>query len=306
MNSDRRVCHTQRRFRFALAAIFGALSMMAVEPGVAQIVQKTESFGSDPGWEEFNNRFVDDSMNVLQDFGLSPNTNHAGGELGEAGGPVIRRYPLAYFADNVGLLDPSNEPLSTSGVGTFDPGGSSSPQGNIRIGWFDKFDDLRFDYVKSYIGFRTDETELIELNMCGRCVRAEVVNAAGHTIKQVGNMDVGVPFTWDLTYNPTGGSSGTGSLAGTFAVSVNGTVDTYSATAEWGANTRDNVGPYNRFGLLSMYIPGSPPRRWFLHGRRRIHGGACCCRSCRFHLGCPGAGEFLRPRKLGSGSFCAR
>ena len=56
-----------------------------------------------------------------------------------------------------------------------------------------------------------------------------VTNAAGQTIKQVGLIDSATPFTYDVTWNPFGGMSmGPVPSTGTFDVSVDGTVSTWT------------------------------------------------------------------------------
>ena len=49
----------------------------------------------------------------------------------------------AYYADNVGLLDPKTTPLTMSGKASF--GSAFGYQGNAIIGWFDKFGELVFE-----------------------------------------------------------------------------------------------------------------------------------------------------------------
>ena len=141
MSFERRVSHSQCEFRFALATTFGALLLLVVAPAAAQVFQKQENFDSDPMWEGFNNLQFSGEF-FFQNFGYSSDTNWAGGTPGEAGG-LIRR-DRAFYADNVGTLDPSTTPLAMSGSASF--GAQDGYGGNVLIGWFDKFGELLFEH----------------------------------------------------------------------------------------------------------------------------------------------------------------
>ena len=267
MNFQRCVFHSRRGSWFALAVIFAVLSLLAAVPATAQVFQKQENFDSDPMWDGYDNSLFD-GTDVIQDFGYSSDTNFAGGAPGEVGG-FIRR-DRAFYADNVGALDPATTPLTMSGSASF--GSASGYQGNAIIGWFDKFGDLVFESGgrqpwldgsgMDLIGFFTDETEYIEVRFKGRHhgLPAVVTNAAGQTIKQVGLIDSATPFTYDVTWNPFGGIYGTGSLTGTFDVSVNGTVSTWTGWIDnITAAERDRLPLFNRHGISAVYNSSAGP-----------------------------------------------
>ncbi len=258
MNFHRCDSHSRREYRFALAAILGALSLLVAAPATAQVFQKQNNFDSDPMWDGYENSLFD-GTDVIQDFGYSSDTNFAGGAPGEVGG-LIRR-DRAFYADNVGALDPATTPLTMSGTASF--GSAAGYQGNAIIGWFDKFGELLWESRSGIdlIGFVTDETEYIEVKFKGRNRDAAVVtNAAGQTIKEVGLIDSGTPFTYDVAWDPFGGIHGTGSLTGTFDVSVNGTVSTWTGWIDnIGDIEKDRLPLFNRYGVLALYNPASGP-----------------------------------------------
>jgi hypothetical protein len=80
------------------------LSSRAIADG--ELIQVTQDFSEDPGWEWMNNRIVaKNPPTINQDFGWSP-TNHTGAGPGEIGGRVWMSRTPAYYAL------PLNKPLS--------------------------------------------------------------------------------------------------------------------------------------------------------------------------------------------------
>src|SRR5688500_665983 len=66
---------------------------------------RIQTFDADPQWEGVNNRVVPKAYpTVVQDFGFSAATNHAGAGAGELGGVVTRASQPAYYGDKVGPL----------------------------------------------------------------------------------------------------------------------------------------------------------------------------------------------------------
>lgn len=229
-------------------ALFAVLAAAAILFGISQSADAviiSEDFSSDPGWDGFNNR------TAPQDFGFS-DTSNAGGTQGEAGGNIIRD-PLAHYADDVGVIDPSTTSLVMRGSAVF---GANS--GNVMVGWFDRTADLRWDFIQDFIGFRTDDNKLIEVLFRGRENRFAPTNGMGEALDGA-PIDVDVPFTYVITYTPTGGANNGGILNATFAnVSIPGRTDsTYTLQFEPSEGNRDAIADLNRHGLLSLYIPGS-------------------------------------------------
>ena len=254
MSFDRRFSHSRRGIRIALAAIFAVLLLLAVAPVAAQVFQKQENFDSDPQWDGYENSLFD-GTDVIQDFGYSSDTNFAGGTPGEAGG-FIRR-DRAYYADNVGALDPATTPLAMSGSASF--GAAGGYQGNVLVGWFDKFRPLAGNGGHDLIGFVTDETEYVAIQIDP--IRSLVVtNAAGQPIKEVGLVDAATPFTYDIAWDPFGGTNGTGLITGTFDISVNGTVSTWTQRIDHVTDEiKNNLPVSNRYGISALYNPSAGP-----------------------------------------------
>ena len=194
-------------------AVAAMVSFAMLEPTYGVTI--TENFDSDPGWEGVGNR----SGN--QDFGFR-NTNFSGASAGELGGTIIRE-SLAYYADDVGSLDPSTETLTVSGVGVL----QNPSSGNVLVGWFDKDSDLGWPPTH-FLGFRSDEDDLY-------------LRVGGDELLEQ-NLDPGQPFTFAVTYDPSA-NGGNGAISG----SVN---DGPTVTRNLGGGDKDSFNDFDRFGLL--------------------------------------------------------
>jgi hypothetical protein len=203
---------------------------------MGQVIQKSEDFTVDPGWDELGNR------SDGQDFGYSA-TNIAGGSVGEAGGHFSRT-TLGIYADNVGSIDPSTTTLTMTGTGVWTAEGGGS--GNVMIGWFDKFADLHWP-PKNFIGFRTDEADLY------LCISD---TSCGPKVNEGGDIDPQTPFTYDLTFDPAG-AGGNGSITSTFNVTSEGVAQTFTPTLDAGGGVIDSFNDLNRHGLFTLWIPGN-------------------------------------------------
>ena len=145
------------------------------------------------------------------------------------GGTIIRE-SLAYYADDVGSLDPSTETLTVSGVGVL----QNPSSGNVLVGWFDKDSDLGWPPTH-FLGFRSDEDDLY-------------LHVGGDELLEQ-NLAPGQPFTFAVTYDPSA-NGGNGAISG----SVN---DGPTVSRNLGGGDKDNLNDFNRFGLLTLHIPGS-------------------------------------------------
>ena len=260
---------------FALIGIF-AFVLFLGSSAAAQTFQQTENFDTDPCWDGHMNLLPDNPAGFINKYGFQPNVDIAGetnGPLGVAGGKISRN-PINYYADGVGSLDPSTTPLTASGdvaIGF----NNCSAQGNMLIGWFDKDSPLNWEeegpdgeprdpqinYLRHFIGFRTDQNDLIELMILGRDKRCEpdIAFTPGTCDNDnCCNLTCGLTWTFDISYDPNGGTAGPGgtgegSITGTFNIS--GTE--YTATLDIEAAQRDGMNNLNRFGIVSMAIPMS-------------------------------------------------
>ena len=219
-------------------AVIACVAVLACfgPPVMGQVIQKSEDFTVDPGWDELGNR------SDGQDFGYSA-TNIAGGSVGEAGGHFSRT-TLGIYADNVGSIDPSTTTLTMTGTGVWTAEGGGS--GNVMIGWFDKFADLHWP-PKNFIGFRTDEADLY------LCISD---TSCGPKVNEGGDIDPQTPFTYDLTFDPAG-AGGNGSITSTFNVTSEGVAQTFTPTLDAGGGVIDSFNDLNRHGLFTLWIPGN-------------------------------------------------
>ena len=260
---------------FASIGVF-AFVLLLGSSAAAQTFQKTENFDTDPGWDACNNIVPDNPAGFVNKYGFQPDVDIAGetnGPLGVAGGKISRN-PISYYADGVGSLDPSTTPLTASGdvaIGF----NNCSAQGNLLVGWFDKDSPLNWEeegpdgeprdpqinYLRHFIGFRTDQNDVIELMILGRDVRCEpdIAFTPGTCDNDnCCNLTCGLTWTFDISYDPNGGTAGPGgtgegSITGTFNIS--GTE--YTTTLDIEAAQRDGMNNLNRFGIVSMAIPMS-------------------------------------------------
>ena len=99
------------------------------------IVQITQNFDEDPGWEGVNNRVEaeNDGPTIKQDFGYKPNPHAgAGAPRGEIGGVIWRTRTPAYYAMKLKPLGLSNA-ISASGKLVIMPG---KHDGEAYVGFF--------------------------------------------------------------------------------------------------------------------------------------------------------------------------
>jgi len=223
----------QRVFPVVVVACLAGLSWLDV-PVMGQAYQKSEDFSTDPGWDDFGNR------TPPQNFGYSA-TNYTGGAVGEAGG-TLQRATKALYAANVGALDPSDTAFTGSGTAVFE-GTDEYPNGNVLIGWFDKFSDLHWP-PESFLGFRTDERDLY-LAVSGVTWSHKVNDDV---------LDLHAPFTYELSYDPAG-NGGNGSMSTIFNVTSGGVQQTFTPSIDFPPGVKDSFPDLNRYGLLTLWLP---------------------------------------------------
>ena len=201
------------------------LAMALAAPAHGFVI--TENFDADPGWESVRNR------SWPEDFGFSGSTNLAGGyNPGEVGGTFVRS-KQAYYAVDVGQLDPSVETLGWSGAGRI----VISSNGNALLAWFDKDSNLSWPPANA-IMLRSDGDDLY--------LRYGANGSGSEVLLQ---SFVTNPFTFLVNYDPNG-NGGTGTITG----SIN---DGSPVTLNLGSGHKDAMENLDRFGLMTLYIPGS-------------------------------------------------
>lgn len=136
--------------RFVAIVITSSLLMNEI-PAAEPLVQRTETFSTDPNWEEFQNRRLPKELpTVKQDFGYQT-SNHAGGTSpGEIGGRVQRSTtPAAYYLPT----EPLSLEVPFSASGRFSVRNCEGGSG-VMIGWF--HDSSRGWRTPNSFAFRID------------------------------------------------------------------------------------------------------------------------------------------------------
>lgn len=117
---------------FVVFATFISLAPFSTGQDRSPLVQKTERFDSDPGWDGFNNRVPPKKGNVVkQDFGYSP-THFAGRAAGEVGGLIHRSNTPASYAAKIAPQSLDNK-LTASGTFAIT---ASHPGAGVFFGFF--------------------------------------------------------------------------------------------------------------------------------------------------------------------------
>lgn len=210
---------------------------------------KTELFDRDPEWLGVNNRIAQqrDPVQVRQDFGYSPDTNHAGGASpGEIGGFVTPAGSAAYYGKVIDRLS-LDQPLEASGTLRVEKGGT-----NLLLGFFQS---------RTVNEWRTPNTVAIRINGRGESFYAYVEyctakwRAGGDTTpfpsiadRKTGRMQLlGFPcetsLPWKLAYDPHA-NDGRGS--------VTATIGGDTAVCDLDESHKSDGAAFDRFGILNV------------------------------------------------------
>lgn len=222
---------------------------------------KTESFDRDPGWVGRNNRSAQTNKPrmVCQDFGFSPNTNHAkGNSPGEMGGFLSPAGEVAFYGRSIPPKT-LNDPLTASGKITMGQGGT-----HLLLGFFNS------DTVHEW---RTPNSMAMRLNGRGDNYFAYVEyctqkwRAGGDTTPFPSVIDpktgrwnlIGFPCeqssTWSLNYDPNG-NGGKGVIAAKIGDAM--------AICNLDENHKQDGMTFNRFGIMTvMKSADSGSEVWF-------------------------------------------
>jgi len=212
----------------------------------------TESFDDDPYWASFNSRAVNDN------YGYSPSTNHAGGQLGEAGGLFGRHDAFdSFYADiDLGGTLSVRESIQSSGRVSIDS--TLNPSFNMNISFFDARDPSKGgDALRIHIveGGRF----LVWLRqVVGKTHQSPITSGL-----------VNGDYQWTMSWNPAG-NGGLGSGTVTFNGLTPGTPAALSATLnmpvrnEPGKPARwiDENTIFNAFGLQAYDAESTAPGQY--------------------------------------------
>jgi hypothetical protein len=257
---------------------FGILNVMksADDPGQIwldnlTINGETESFDSDPRWDQRNNRRTYTSTNVRPrfNFGYSAASNFAGGQrAGEIGGDTFRGDSrvefngrrMAYYSGRLNETLTLNQPLHAEGKVAFRRGVSDS---TTLIGFFHSTDSVRSNdsqnsaTPENFVGIAIEGPSAegfyfyptYGLDQEG--VRADGGRGAPTPPYIYPN---GASRQWTLDYDPNA-NSGRGSIT----VALDGqavTLNLDSGHKQIGAH-------FNRFGMITTHIDGSGQTVYF-------------------------------------------
>ncbi|HKX63068.1 MAG TPA: hypothetical protein VJS65_14510 [Verrucomicrobiae bacterium] len=257
---------------------FGILNVMksADDPGQIWLDNVTingepQSFASDPGWDQRNNRRTYTSTNVRPrfDFGYSPGSNLAGGQSGgEIGGHTFRGDSrvefngtrMAYYGSRLTETLSLNHPLHAEGKVGFHRGVSDS---TTLIGFFHSTGSMRSN---------NSQNSATPENFVGAAI--EGPSSEGFYLYPTYGLDQegvradggrGTPTPpyiypdgesrhWTLDYHPDG-NGGSGSIIVT--------LDGQAVTLNLEPGHKQIGAHFNRFGIITAHIDGSGQTVYF-------------------------------------------
>jgi hypothetical protein len=229
--------------------LFVLLYGTVVEPALGQfMVMKTDTFDTDPAWDQHNNRATDPGpRQIVQNFGYSAPTSNAGGAAGEIGGFITPAGEPAYYAKVIAEKS-FNDTLSASGILNVPEGG-----GHMVIGFFNS------DTVNEW---RTANT--VTLRIYGRGTyfyaypeygtanwRAGAGALGGEAAIPTGTVD----YPFSLSYDPAG-AEGRGA--------VTATIGSYTSVVSLDTGHKADGASFNRFGIMNVVKSADDPGRVWL------------------------------------------
>ena len=214
---------------------------------------KTERFSSDPKWDGVGNhtQFEEELPTGYHDFGFSPKTNHAGGNLGEMGGIFWRlNKAYGYYADKIGPLT-LEHPLEASGKVVLQLG---TPDSEMAFGWFNsaqkevpvhmkdgRESEGHLDKTDNFVG-----VYLAGPSRLGRCLLPAVITGKGskvifNSVDQAPRPTPKKVYDWSMKYDPSAADG-----AGALTVTLGGS--TATLTLEPGIKSEGAI--FDRFGFF--------------------------------------------------------
>ncbi|WP_428937936.1 hypothetical protein [Fontivita pretiosa] len=249
--------NTIGRLSVLVVALF-ALLRAATDTAQAQMVMKTETFDSDPGWDGRNNRATTPPpATVTQNFGYSF-TSNAGGPAGEIGGFITPCGEPAYYAQSIPVAT-LDQPLSASGTLKVAAGG-----GNTLLGFFNSNTINEWRAANS-----------LALRIYGRDDYFYAYGEYGTSKWRAGAKAVGpggseylfnssAVYNWALSYDPNANGGG-----GAISASIGSITTVFNLDP---GHKLDGA-TFNRFGLLNVVKSYDGPGRLWVDNLS-INGGA--------------------------------
>src|SRR5881409_283492 len=229
-------------------ALWGIISALADSTHGQQLLLKTETFDSDPGWDGRNNRATDPApRQIVQNFGFNISSTNAGGPAGEIGGFITPAGEPAFYGK---VITPKsfNDPLSASAILNVPQGG-----GHTLIGFFNA------DTVNEW---RTPNT--IALRIYGRGTYFLAYLEYGTGLWRAGGTSFGgeaaIPsgaatYSFSFNYDPNG-AGGLGTVTATFG--------SYSNVLTLDSGHKADGALFNRFGILNVMKSADDPGQMWL------------------------------------------
>jgi hypothetical protein len=238
-----------RSNRFAIRlALASMVSALAAPTHGQSLLLKTETFDAEPGWDGRNNRATDPGpRQIVQNFGFSSSSTHAGGSLGEIGGFITPAGEPAFYGK---VITPTsfNTSLSASGVLNVPQGG-----GHTLIGFFNA------DTVNEW---RTPNTIALRIYGRGPYFLAYLEYGTGSWRAGGGSFggEAQIPsgaadYPFSLNYDPNGaGGLGT----------VTATIGSHTSTVTLDSGHKVDGATFNRFGILNVMKSADDPGQVWL------------------------------------------
>jgi hypothetical protein len=254
----------------AILALVVSTYVIAQAPPSVKMVQKTETFDRDPGWDAYQNRIKVPAVKKQQNFGWS-NTNHCGAGAGEIGGVVWRSISPAYYGKKVGPFN-FDTPLTASGTITClksNTGKGWQTGSTIYVGFFNRAEQgwRPINYMGYRLEVHTDtkaqkieNRPYVELGYGTSKWEADGITANARGEGQAKNpleLDQDalqrVPpdnskHTWELRYDPKGGERGMGEITLIFDGNT-----TKCGLRKW---HREHGATFDRFGIFNNQVCG--------------------------------------------------
>ena len=224
------------------------ISALAASTYGQPLLLRTETFGTDPGWEGRNNRATDPSpRQIVQNFGFNSASTNAGGSAGEIGGFVTPAGEPAFYGK---VITPAsfNDPLSVSGTLNVPQGG-----GHTLIGFFN---------TNTVNEWRTPNT--IALRIYGRGTYFLAYLDYGTGVWRAGGGSFGgeapIPtgaadYPFSLNYDPDG-AEGRGT--------VTATLGSHTSVMTLDSGHKADGAMFNRFGILNVMKSADDPGQLWL------------------------------------------
>lgn len=211
----------------------------------------SHAFDSAPHWISNHSRgeYEEQDRIGANDFGYSPNTSHAGGKPGEAGGTMWRggEFGYAYFADKIGVLN-LDQPLHASGRIRMT---TAAPDSDVYLGWFDgSLKDRSPADSGGFLGVHIGGPTAI-----GHYFAPEAASERG-TRAKVDSAPILLAshvWEWSIDYDPEANSR-----SGQMQVKLGN----HSKTLNFPPGFRAENTPLNRFGLFTSREGGGMLKIW--------------------------------------------